>query len=186
MRTSARPSASTWSLAALLIITTVAATGARADSPTDEAHTHVDRAHTHYQLGRFSEALTEYAKAYELFPAAALLFNLGQCHRGLGDCPRAVFSFEGYLRAKPDAPNRALVEDLIAECRRAIEKEEVERRASGHSRRGSPIFRRWWFWTAVAVAVVAATATGLGYYYSGGTTRTLPAGSAGTLDRRGP
>ena len=214
----------TWSLAALLVVA-VAATGARADSRTDQARKHVDGANTHYKLGRFGEALTEYSKAYELFPAAALLFNLGQCHRALGDHARAVFFFEGYLREKPDAPNRGLVEDLIAECRRAIEKQEVERRAreerraleerrlaaerragaliaaslpatapflsggpaSGpSSRSGTSIFRRWWFWTAVAVALTAATGATLGYYYSGTTTRALPAGSLGTLDRRAP
>ena len=219
MRTSARPSSSrrTWTLAALLFVA-LAATGARADSRTDEARKHVEWANLHYKLGRFDEALTEYSKAYELFPAPPLLFNLGQCHRELKNCTRALFFFESYLHEEPDARDRRLVEALITDCRLATQRQEradrsleqqqaAERRAraviaaslpatpsflaggpaAGTSHRhGASIFRRWWFWTAVAVALTAATGATLGYYYSGTTTRALPAGSLGTLDRRAP
>jgi hypothetical protein len=48
-------------------------------------------------------------------PAPELLFNLGQCQRLLGRPQRAVKYFEAYLRLRPDAPHRPLVEQLIEE-----------------------------------------------------------------------
>ena len=68
-----------------------------------------------YNLGRFEKALEHFSKAYETMPHGAFLFNIGQCHRQLNDHQKAVFFFEGYLRALPTAPNRQEVEDLITE-----------------------------------------------------------------------
>ncbi len=72
---------------------------------------------THYNAGRYDRALEEYQRAYELVPAPGLLFNLGQCYRELGRRDEAIASFEQYLQERPDAPNRALVEDLLRELR---------------------------------------------------------------------
>lgn len=79
-----------------------------------------------YNLGQFKEALDGYSKAYETFPAASLLFNLGQCHRSLGNHERAVFFYEGYLREKPNAPNRDVVEELLVEERASLTKQREE------------------------------------------------------------
>ncbi len=106
---------------AWFVVTVLVAT-AYADKKS-EAAVHVKAADTHYKLGRFDEALAEYSAAYELFPAPPLLFNLAQCHRNLKHWERAVFFFEGYLRARPDAKNRALVEELLAESRREHDAE---------------------------------------------------------------
>ena len=85
-----------------------------------EAKRIVKQANTQYQLGRFTEASDAYARSYELVPTPGLLFNLGQCQMALENYPRAIFFFEGYLRDKPDAPNAALVRDLLAEARKAV------------------------------------------------------------------
>ena len=82
-----------------------------------------------YNLGQFKEALDGYSKAYESFPAAPLLFNLGQCHRSLGNHERAVFFYEGYLREKPNAPNRDVVEELLVEERASLTKQREEEAA---------------------------------------------------------
>jgi tetratricopeptide (TPR) repeat protein len=79
-----------------------------------------------YNLGQFKEALDGYSKAYETYPAASLLFNLGQCHRSLGNHERAVFFYEGYLREKPNAPNRDVVEELLVEERASLTKQREE------------------------------------------------------------
>ncbi len=90
-----------------------------------------------YNLSRFREALDAYTKAYETFPAAGLLFNIGQCHRGLGDHEQAIRSYEAYLREKPDAANRNLVNELVAEeesllaAQRAAEAERRRAEAAG-------------------------------------------------------
>ena len=94
-----------------------------------EAKRLADEATRKYNLGQFKEALEVYSKAYETFPAASLLFNLGQCHRSLGNHERAVFFYEGYLREKPNAPNRDVVEELLVEERAALTKQREEEAA---------------------------------------------------------
>src|SRR5687767_11122360 len=80
------------------------------DKAKADAKARAEKGNTHYKLGRFDDALAEYSAAYEIYPAPGLLFNIGQCHKNLKHYERAVFFFEGYLREKPNAPNRALVE----------------------------------------------------------------------------
>ncbi len=94
-----------------------------------EAKRLADDATRKYNLGQFQEALDGYSKAYETFPAASLLFNLGQCHRSLGNHERAVFFYEGYLREKPSAPNRDVVEELLTEERGLLTKQREEEAA---------------------------------------------------------
>jgi tetratricopeptide (TPR) repeat protein len=94
-----------------------------------EAKHLADEATRKYNLGQFQEALDGYSKAYETFPAASLLFNLGQCHRSLGNHERAVFFYEGYLREKPNAPNRDVVEELLTEERGLLTKQRDEEAA---------------------------------------------------------
>lgn len=111
-----------------IAIAVVAALGGRAAADVDKAQVRalVAAGDTDYKLGKFTEALDEYARAYALYPAPALLFNLGQCHRNLKNWERAVFFYEGYLRESPaDAPNRAVVEDLLTEARGELAKQQA-------------------------------------------------------------
>lgn len=104
-----------------------------------EAKRLADEATRKYNLGQFQEALDGYSKAYETFPAPSLLFNLGQCHRSLGNHERAVFFYEGYLREKPNAANRDVVEELLTEERGLLTKqrqdEEAQRAAEAETRK---------------------------------------------------
>src|SRR5262245_29254172 len=68
-----------------------------------------------FNLGAFDEAIKEFTAAYEEYPAPEFLFNIGQCYRQLNDCDRAVFFYKRYLSGKPDANNRAEVEQRISE-----------------------------------------------------------------------
>ena len=95
---------------------------AHADTKQD-AKPHVVAADRQYQLGHFAEALVEYTKAYELFAAPPLLFNIAQCHRGLKNWERAIFFFDGYLAARPEAENRAVVQTLISEAQSELDKQ---------------------------------------------------------------
>jgi tetratricopeptide (TPR) repeat protein len=92
-----------------------------------QAKAQVKKAQLDYKLARFEQALADYTYAYELYPAPALLFNLGQCHRNLKNYERAIFFFEGYLREAPkiDPDQRALTEDLIAESRAALDRQNA-------------------------------------------------------------
>ena len=105
----------------------------------EDAKRFAKQAAIHYQLGRFADASEAYTRSYELAPLPGLLFNLGQCQLALKSFDRALFFFEGYLREKPDAPNLALVRDLIAEARKERTEQqakaaeaEAERRAALH------------------------------------------------------
>jgi tetratricopeptide (TPR) repeat protein len=104
------------------------ASRAYADGKAD-ARPHVIAADAAYKVGKFDEALAEYSKAYELYPAPPILFNLGQCEMNLKHWDRAIFFYEGYLRARPDAKNRALVEDLLREAHAALDSEARDRDA---------------------------------------------------------
>ncbi len=76
---------------------------------------------TDYNVGDFDSALREATAAYKLDAKPALLFDLGQIHRALHHWERAEFFYRGYLRGEPDAPNRTMVEQLIAEMRKKQE-----------------------------------------------------------------
>jgi len=114
-------------LAPLLL---VAAPASADNSALQEARALTSEATIEYNVGRFEQALNLYTKAYERLPKPALLFNLGQCQRQLGHHERALFFFHGYLREKPDAPNRALVEQLIEDSQRQL---DAQREAEAHS-----------------------------------------------------
>lgn len=88
-----------------------------------------------YNLGQFEEALESYSRAYEAVPAPGLLFNIGQCHRALKRHERAIFFLEGYLREKPDAPNRDLVEEILAEERALLDQQRTAEAAEAARRR---------------------------------------------------
>jgi tetratricopeptide (TPR) repeat protein len=70
-----------------------------------------------YDLGHFDDALAAFEAAYTAKPLPGFLFNLGQCHFGLGHYERAVFFYERYLELLPSAPNKELVDQLIAEAK---------------------------------------------------------------------
>jgi len=93
------------------------------------------QAEKHYNLGRFQKALTLYSKAYETLPLPGFLFNIGQCHRMMGHYTKALFFYQGYLRAT-DAPNRLVVEKLIVQCKtKATEQARIDRRKAEAARR---------------------------------------------------
>ena len=76
----------------------------------------------HYNLGEFKEALVDFREGYRNYQEPVFLFNMAQCQRQLGDFDGAIFSYRSYLRAKPDAPNRADVEERIREMEQAQQR----------------------------------------------------------------
>jgi tetratricopeptide (TPR) repeat protein len=103
------------------------ARGSEGHDPKQEklARTRFDRAEKAFNLGRFDEALAEYQGAYEALPLPAFVFNIAQCHRNLGNDEQAVFFYQRYLSLQPDAPNRSVVEELIAEQTRHLDERKA-------------------------------------------------------------
>lgn len=135
-----------------------------------EARVLTESAEADYREGRFESAAVGYERAYELVPAPQLLFNIGQCQRKLGRPARAKTFFEAYLRARPDAPQRIVVEQLIAEADAQLREHEAISAHRAASRAppssGAPrvvtapspvddeqplLVERWWFWAGVGV-----------------------------------
>jgi tetratricopeptide (TPR) repeat protein len=170
------------------------------------ARGHFDRAEKAFNLGRFDEALTGYQEAYEVLPLPAFLFNIAQCHRNLRNREQAVFFYQRYLSLAPDAPNRPVVEELIAEQKRlqaaqqpALEEEATDKPVNLEARPEAtepPVARlttnpapdrqkstweksRWWLLGALGAALVGGVAL-LAVRRSG----SPPQGSLGSIDTR--
>lgn len=100
----------------LLSLTLLSPREARGDEALRKAKVLFKKAELHFSLGEFKEALKLYKQAYVLKPLPGFHFNLAQCHRNLGQCRLARFHYRQYLALVPKAPNRKVVEELIAEC----------------------------------------------------------------------
>ena len=150
---------------------------AAAQDAEKAARAHFRRGETHFAMGRFAPALKEYEAAYELKPLPGFLFNIGQCHRNLGHLEEAVFSFKRYLRLKPDAANRAAVEELVAELERQIAAQKATKPPAVTGPIGptaplvppppppTPVYKRGWFWAVMTVTAVVVAGAAVGTYY---------------------
>jgi len=111
-------------LAALAVLEARDAQAAPASGTTNDkqARELFQSAENSFNLGRFPDALADYQAAYEAKPLPAFLFNIAQCYRNMQSYERARFFFRRYLALDPHTPNRRLVEDLIAEMTRELDK----------------------------------------------------------------
>ena len=93
-----------------------------------EAKEHFKKGQTHYALGEFNEAVAEFRGAYRLRDEPAILFNIAQAMRQLGQYKQAHFYYSQYLARRPEATNRADVEQFMAQMRRKADAEEEAER----------------------------------------------------------
>ena len=151
---------------------------AHAEDPSERAaKRHYERGQKLFNLQKFDEALDQFQKAFDAKPFPGFLYNIGQCHRNLGDYDAAIFSFKRYLKLEPEADNREQVEELIEELETKKAEADTERLKLGKRKKsdpedeeqpressdGSPVYKKWWFWTGIAVVGVAG---GVGIYYA--------------------
>jgi len=78
-----------------------------------------------YNLGKFDKAIEAYERAYDLKPDPVFLFNIAQSHRLNNNFKQALFFYKSFLRNAPDAPNRAQIEERIAELEEWVAKQQV-------------------------------------------------------------
>jgi tetratricopeptide (TPR) repeat protein len=93
-----------------------------------EAHHAEDLVHASmrdFDLFEYDQALREAVEAYRIDPLPQILFNIGQCHRALNHWDKAELFFQRYLHKVPDAPNRQLVEKLLAEVQQRLKTSEA-------------------------------------------------------------
>jgi tetratricopeptide (TPR) repeat protein len=164
------------------------------------ARGHFERAEKAFNLGHFDEALTGYRAAYEALPLPAFLFNIAQCHRNLGEREQAIFFYQRYLSLEPNAPNRTVVEELIADQQRLlaaqnqpppVEDKPVDLNARPPipsvmrveemppAKKESRISPKWWMAGVLGAAVLGGVTVLI--IRSGGS---LPNGALGSIDAR--
>ena len=140
----------------------------------ERAREHYTRGERLFALGRFREAMAAYEAAYEASSLPELLFNIGQCHRNLGNYQSAVFSFQQYLKHKPEAANRDAVRALIQELETAMAAADersrgnpmdattgLEQSEQSGRRDHASSATRWWLWSGAAAVAVTATLAAL-------------------------
>jgi tetratricopeptide (TPR) repeat protein len=98
-----------------LLMSTAALAAATELDPLGEARGHYELGMSHYEVGEFLLAIDEFKIAYAASHAPGLLFNLAQASRLARQYDQALFFYRSFLRARPDAPNRADVEARILE-----------------------------------------------------------------------
>ncbi len=139
----------------------------------------------HYNVGEYREALEAFKAAYFAKSDPVFLFNMGQCYRQLGEPDGAAREYRAYLRERPNAANRAEVEEFIAAAERELQRRAAampptgtlapDARAAAAAEPEARPPRRWWIVGVVAAAVVlVAGAVTLGVLL--GTSRDAAAG----------
>ena len=140
-----------------------------------------------FDAGRYADALDYFRRSYAISQRPELLYNIGIAQDRQRDDEHALQSYEAYLAALPNAPNRAEVEKRAAAIREALQarKEQGEDQSAATvptpeqtAQAAQPakpqpsaaddtqpapaesksVFKKWWFWTAVGVVVVGVTA----------------------------
>jgi tetratricopeptide (TPR) repeat protein len=145
-----------------------------------------------YAADRYQEAVAHFSSGYKLDPQPAFLLNIAQSYRGMGLFKEAIQFYQAFLQASPSTPLRSQVEEMIREMHAKLEAREArkdvpplkERPRPSPAHLGSsaanpvdsspppaslpapgsptPVYKKWWLWTAVGIAV--GTGIGLGIY----------------------
>ena len=116
------------------------------------------------ERGQTQEAIAEFRNAYELRADARFLYEIGDGYRRLGLRDQALFYFEHYLSAAPDASDREDVEEQIAALRAApapgLAHDVVAVPVVGPESERPP-WRRWWSWVALGIVIAGGVATAI-------------------------
>jgi tetratricopeptide (TPR) repeat protein len=151
------------------------------EAPVERAKALATKGNEHYTLGELALALAAYKRAYQVKPLPDFLFNIAQCHRRMGQHREAITMYQSYLVDVPDAENKALVEELLAESKSALEKgdrseqqriedlraaREAEARAAAERRREREARSRKSIVPWLAIGIGAAAIIGGGILYA--------------------
>jgi tetratricopeptide (TPR) repeat protein len=138
-----------------------------ADAEIDE---HVAQGHRLYQLGRYQEAIAEYRRAYELRADPSFLFQIAESYRQLGATEQALFYYDRYLAGAADGSDHDTAEQRVSELESLRARPPVSATPPGliaapgagaGAKTPTPVWRRWWVWTAVGAALAAGVTVAL-------------------------
>jgi hypothetical protein len=123
------------------------------------ARTLYDQGMRHFNLSEYDAAIDAFKQGYKLSGNPGFLYNIAQSYRLKGDCPQASTFYRNYLRADPQAENRAAVEERIA----ALATCAPDPASSPALPRPTPAPGR----TATALRVTGVVAAGVGLALAG-------------------
>jgi tetratricopeptide (TPR) repeat protein len=112
---------------ALVVSLALAGGSVHADRGTAEAH--YKKGMAAYALEDWDGAIAEFQAGFRDEPTPAFLYNIAQSHRQARRSEEAVRFYQKYLELAPEAPDRADVEKLIVQLRKALAEQEAQRTA---------------------------------------------------------
>jgi tetratricopeptide (TPR) repeat protein len=158
-----------WGVPGAVVVLLLAAGGVRADPATELS------AREAFASGGYEKARELFAQLYAETKRPIYLRNVGRCHQKLREPQEAIDAYREYLaKAKVIAPDeRAAVERDIEEMQ-ALRGSSARAAAGGPAsvRKGTasgllvaqpaaaptPVYRKWWFWTALGAVAAGAVA----------------------------
>lgn len=91
------------------------------DPKLEQAMVSYDLGKKAYNAARYEDALEHFQEAATRYASPDFQYNIGLCYERLNKPEEAVRAFRTYLRAKPEAKDRANVEDRIFTLEKEIE-----------------------------------------------------------------
>lgn len=113
-------------LSVLLVAAPVFAATPAAKTDVERAKDAFNWAQRLYKQARYTEAVAKFEEAWLLKPHPVVRYNIGRCHEQLGDLPQAMRAYRDYLRLAPDAKDREIVSDAIANLERRLQDKGVQ------------------------------------------------------------
>ena len=160
---------------------------------------HLERATQLYKQEQYTAALDEYQAAYILQPYPLILYNIARLHHKQSHLADAVTYYQRYLNtgsSEQAERARLLLDDvqmvlrepapaetplvLIPPAVRIPSSALVPPLTAAVPQGRTPIYKKWWLWTAIGLAAGGvATAVGIGVYASGPDISGLPSKTLG-------
>jgi tetratricopeptide (TPR) repeat protein len=163
------------------ILLTLWVCGSALADKVGDARALFEEGNAHFAVGEFAQAAEKYEAAYKLRPDAALLYNSAQATRLAGNNAKALILYRNYLQFYPNETNADEVRVQIQRLQLAISSANSARTtpptgtaehrqpqataaaalvAQAPPPRRTPIYKKWWLWTAVGVVVAGGVVTG--------------------------
>jgi tetratricopeptide (TPR) repeat protein len=101
----------------LVVAVWASAAGTARAQPKAQGRAAAQKASRFAADGKCVKAVLEYTKAFRILKDPAILFNRAECRRTMGQHRLALEDYEGFLKAMPEAPNRTLADERVAEMR---------------------------------------------------------------------
>lgn len=115
--------------AAILAYAAPAAAQTPTQADEDAAKAHFLAGSAYYEQANYADAVKEFVEAHRLSNRADLLYNISVCYERLGRWDDAIGSLQQYLRERPDAPDRAVIESRIANYEQRRDQEKARAQA---------------------------------------------------------